>query len=184
MTITAQQAQRVFDQADCLFTAEQVDAAFDAMAQQITKILKESDPLVLCVMTGGVIPVGQLLPRLNFPLQIDYIHATRYTGKTVGGELHWIVKPETSLKDRVILVIDDILDEGLTLQAIVEACKKTGAKEVYSAVLVNKLHDRKSGTTADFVGLEVEDRYIFGYGMDYKGYWRNAKGIFAEKDSD
>lgn len=181
MTITAQQAQQVLKEADCLYTAEQVEQAFDKLAELITQKLEHSDPLILCVMTGGVVPVGHLLPRLPFPLQLDYIHATRYKGKTVGGALHWHVKPEQSLEGRVILVIDDILDEGYTLKAIIDACRQAGAQEIYSAVLVDKQHDRKADIKADFVGLEVPDRYVFGYGMDYKAYLRNAPGIYAEK---
>lgn len=82
-----------------------------------------------------------------------------------------------------MLIIDDILDEGHTLAAIVEYCRDAGAENVYTAVLLDKQHDRKAypGMRADFTGLDVEDRYIFGYGLDYKGYWRNAAGIFALK---
>lgn len=182
MPITVEHARTVYAQADILYRAEEVGAALDRMAAGITEALKNANPLVLCVMTGGLIPAGKLLTRLDFPLQIDYLHATRYRGETRGGELHWIARPQASLRDRVVLVVDDILDEGLTLAAILEQCRAEGAKAVYSAVLVDKLHDRKAkGIKADFVGLEVVDRYIFGYGMDYKGYLRNAPGIFAVK---
>ena len=182
MAITAEEAQQVYREAECLYTAEQVQQAIDRMAAQITKEVADTDPLILCVMTGGIIPVGQLLPRLNFPLQLDYVHATRYSGETAGGTLRWIAKPRAWMKDRVVVVIDDIFDEGITLASIVRACKDDGAKHVYSAVLVNKIHNRKSDLKVDFIGLEVDDRYVFGFGMDYKGYLRNAKGIFAARD--
>ncbi|MEO7557992.1 MAG: hypoxanthine-guanine phosphoribosyltransferase [Gammaproteobacteria bacterium] len=179
MSITAQQALDVFEQAELLYSQAQVEAALTRMAAAISAQLKDSNPLVLCVMTGAVIPAGQLLTQLDFPLQLDYIHATRYRGQTQGGELHWLVKPICSLQGRVVLIIDDILDEGFTLAAIVEDCRAAGARAVYSAVLVDKIHGRKQGMQADFVGLNVEDRYVFGYGMDYKGYLRNAAGIYA-----
>lgn len=182
MSITAEQAHVVFSQADCLYNSQQVEDALDRMAQQISDRLGASDPLVMCVLTGGMVPTGLLLPRLNFPLQIDYVHATRYAGGTTGGDIQWIVTPSSSLVGRTILLVDDILDEGRTIAAIIAGCKGAGAKEVYSAVLVNKLHDRKNGIAADFCGLDVEDRYVFGYGMDYKGYLRNANGIYAVKD--
>ena len=181
MSVTPEQAQQVYDEADCLYSRQQVDAAIMTMAQQISAEMKTKNPLVLSVMSGAMIPAGILLSHLNFPLHIDYIHATRYRGETSGGELSWRVTPRYELKGRVVLIIDDILDEGLTLQAIIESCKAQGASEVYSAVLVKKLHERNIGIEADFVGLEVEDRYVFGYGMDYKEYWRNAAGIFAVK---
>jgi hypoxanthine phosphoribosyltransferase len=120
---------------------------------------------------------------LPFPLQVDYLHATRYRMKTSGAELDWRVPPETSLKDRTLLLIDDILDEGKTLAEIIGHCQKEGAATIYTAVLINKLHDRKvaKDLKADFCGLDAEDRFLFGYGMDYKGYWRNAPGIYAVK---
>ncbi len=182
MPITAEQAQKVYNQAECLFTAQQVQAAMDVMAHDISRAVGGRDPLILCVMTGGIIAVGQLLPRLDFPLQLDYVHATRYSGQTQGGELRWIAKPRVALSGRVVVVIDDILDEGITLSAIVQNCQDEGASHVYSAVLVNKRHARKNDFRTDFVGLEVDDRYVFGFGMDYKGYLRNAEGIFAVKE--
>ncbi len=183
MPIEGPQAQAVLERADCLYNAEAVDQAYARLAKAITAQLEGSDPLVLCVMTGALIPAGQLLSRIKFPLQIDYIHATRYRGETRGGELHWLVEPVSSLKDRVVLVIDDILDEGLTLAGILEYCREQGARAVYCAVLVNKRHARKSLTEVDFIGLEVEDRYVFGCGMDYKGYLRNLPAIYAINES-
>ena len=179
MSITTQEAQSVLARADCLYNAQQVEAAIDKLAREITDQLGASDPLVMCVLRGGLIVGGMLIPKLDFPLQIDYVHATRYADSTQGGDIQWIVTPMSPLEGRTVLLIDDILDEGRTLAAIISGCKGAGAKEVYSAVLVNKLHDRKNNITADFCGLEVEDRYVFGYGMDYKGYLRNANGIYA-----
>lgn len=181
MGVTPQQVEQVYREADCLYTDEQVKAAIVRMAAEISERIAGSDPLVLCVMTGAVVPMGQLLTHLDFPLQIDYVHATRYRGATAGGEIHWLAQPRTPLDGRVVLVVDDILDEGATLAAIIDECHRAGAAEVYSAVLVEKMHDRKNGLEADFVGLQVEDRYVFGYGMDYKDYLRNAPGIFAVK---
>jgi len=172
---------QVMQEADLLCDKQQVEAGFDKMAAEITSKLADKNPIVLCIMTGGVIPAGMLLPRLDFPLTTDYIHATRYGHNTQGGELDWIVKPHKPLKDRVVLLVDDIFDEGLTLEAIAHDCKEAGAAEVYSAVLVEKIRQRSSKMKVDFVGLDVEDRYLFGYGMDYKGYLRNAAGIYAVK---
>lgn len=180
MTITAEQARQVYAEADQLYSPEQVDAALDRMAAAIDAELGARDPIVICVMTGGLIPAGHLLTRLDFPLHIDYLHATRYRGGTRGGELNWITRPLLPFAGRTVLVIDDILDEGLTLAAIQNDLREQGAAAVYSAVLVQKLHDRRPPhITADFVGLEVVDRYVFGCGMDYHGYHRNLLGIYA-----
>jgi len=182
-TVKPNDILEVYHQADCLYNDEQVQAVIDRMATEITAKLSERNPLVLCVMTGALIPAGHLLTRLQFPLQLDYIHATRYRGETVGGRLHWIVRPTHSLKGRTVLVVDDIFDEGITLNEIVEYCWAEGADDVQAAVLVNKLHDRKTKMKIDYIGLETVDRYLFGYGMDYHGYLRNMPGIYAVKGS-
>jgi len=183
MSITPAEAAAVLRDADRLYSVAEVDRAFDAMAVAITARLKDANPILLCVMNGGMVPTGHLIPRLNFPLQVDYVHATRYRDRLHGNELHWLAEPHIPLEGRTVLVVDDILDEGVTLQAILEDCTRRGAKEVLSALLVEKLHDRKHGAKhADFIGLPVEDRYVFGYGMDYKGFLRNAPGIFAARD--
>ena len=179
--VDAAEAEKVMQQADLLHPASEVEAALDTMALRIAEAIGDRDPLLLCVMSGAVVAAGHLLTRLNFPLKLDYLHATRYNDTTEGNQLDWLVRPRHSLQGRVVLVVDDILDAGITLHGIVEACRQQGAAEVYSAVLVSKRRERDADIDADFVGLEVEDRYLFGYGMDYFGYWRNARGIYAVK---
>ncbi|MGR9014089.1 MAG: hypoxanthine-guanine phosphoribosyltransferase [Gammaproteobacteria bacterium] len=168
--------------ADLLHSEQEVEAAIDKMAQEINIALADRNPLLLCVLNGGIPTFGKLLTRLTMPLTIDSINASRYQNQTSGGSIEWLVKPESPLKDRTILIIDDILDEGITLQAIYQYCREQGATAIYSAVLVDKILDHEKPLTADFVGLNVENRYLFGYGMDYKGYLRNAPGIFACKE--
>lgn len=161
-----------------------METALDNMASAITKVLADKNPLVLCVINGGIIATGKLLPRLNFPLILDSIHASRYRNQTSGSsDIHWLFKPTTPLQDRTVLLVDDILDEGHTLKAIIDWCKERGAKEVYSAVLLDKNLPQEKPVQADFVGLQVANHYLFGYGMDYKGYLRNAAGIYACKDT-
>jgi hypoxanthine phosphoribosyltransferase len=169
--------------AELLAAQTEVEAAIGRMAEEITAELKEADPILICVMNGGLIFSGQLLTRLPFPLEVDYIHATRYGHETSGSGLNWIIKPQLELKGRTVLLLDDILDEGVTLAAIADYCGQQGAARVLMAVLVEKLHLRKvtPGMRADFSGIEIGDRFLFGYGLDYKGYWRNAPGIYAVK---
>lgn len=178
--IDIQTINNVLAKADLLYTETQVSDAFDDMATLISQQLRHEQPICLGVMLGGLVPTGQLLPRLDMPLELDYIHATRYRESTQGCELQWLKYPTLDLKDRLILVIDDILDEGLTLQAIVEYCLQAGAKEVLTAVLVEKQLPQRPGLAqANFVGLRVPNRYVFGYGMDYQGQLRHAAGIYA-----
>jgi hypoxanthine phosphoribosyltransferase len=132
-------------------------------------------------MNGGIVVTGKLLNQLNFPCTFDAINASRYRNKTSGGDIKWIQKPESNLNGRCVLLVDDILDEGITLEFLIKYCKEQGASSVYTAVLIDKKLAHSKPVTADFVALEVENRYLFGYGMDYKGYLRNANGIYACK---
>jgi hypoxanthine phosphoribosyltransferase len=180
--MTPEVAEQVLAAAQPLYSQAEVERALDRLAVEIGAKLRTRNPILLCVLNGALIPMGHLLTRLDFPLRHDYIHATRYRGGTSGSELEWIARPKTSLAGETVLIIDDILDEGVTLAGIVDACRTAGAKAVYTAVLVEKRHARGNGFSADFVGLEVDDRYVFGFGMDYKGFLRNAAGIFAVDD--
>jgi hypoxanthine phosphoribosyltransferase len=175
--------REVYTQADLLHSATEVEAAIDAMAMAISQTLHDRNPVLFSIMNGGLVIGGKLLTRLEFPLEASYLHATRYRNSTRGYGLEWKVPPMVDFKDRPVLIIDDILDEGHTLAEIIDYFHREGAAEVHTAVLVDKQHERKArpGMTADFVGLVAEDRYLFGFGMDYHGYWRNAPGIFAVK---
>ncbi len=178
----AQAAWEVLRRADCLYEAQEVEAALDVMAADISNSLSKKNHLVVCIMQGGVVPFGKLLPKLQFPLQIDYVHVSRYREKLHGGELDWIVGAKVPARNRTVLLVDDILDEGKTLHAIEESFRKEGANEVLKAVLIVKERTRAQKVNVDFTGLEVPNRYVFGYGMDYKGYLRNAPGIYAERE--
>lgn len=181
MTKPINKIQDVTDAAELVYGPAEIQAALDKMGQDITQKLKDTSPLILCVMIGALIPMGHLLTRLNFPLEVDYIHATRYRGTTRGGDLHWLVEPRQSLKDRTILIVDDVMDGGLTLGAIIDYCKQAGAKAVYTAVMVNKQRQREPGVNfePDFSGLITENRFLVGFGLDYAEYLRNLNGIYV-----
>lgn len=179
-SILPEDIREVFAKATCLFSKTEVDAALDRMATEIHYRISHENPIFLCVVVGGIVPLGNLLPRLDFPLEVDYVHATRYGANTVGSELVWKVEPSCDMRGRTIVVVDDILDGGVTLEAIVEFCRKAGATKVLTAALVDKFAARLPGglPSADFCGLKIDNHYVFGYGMDYKGYLRNAPGIY------
>lgn len=177
--------EAVREQAECLYGPDAIADALNRMATTITAELADSLPVALCNLTGAIVPAGHLLTRLDFPLEIDHLHVTRYHGNTTGDEqIDWLSKPRIPLAGRTVLVIDDILDEGHTLGAVIDYCRAEGASRVYCAVLVKKHHDRGLPLQADCIGLEIEDRYVFGFGMDYKGYFRNVDGIYALDESE
>lgn len=172
--------RQVFHNSKCLYTKSDIETALDAMALQIHNELSEQNPVFLTILKGGIVLAGNLLHRLDFPLEIDNIYASRYGNQFKGNTLEWRYEPKTPLKDRAVLILDDILDLGITLKGIVDYCYLKGAARVYTGVLLDKKVQRpKEGLQhADFVALNVEDRFVFGYGLDYKEYLRNAPGIY------
>ncbi len=183
--MNTEEARKILAESDLLVCEADVVAAITRMASEMTAELKDVNPVLICCMNGGLAFTGQLLTKLVFPLQVDYVHATRYGHELHGVALDWKVRPQTDLHGRTVVLLDDILDEGITLAAIADYCRTQGAARVMMAALVEKLHLRKvtPGMRADFTGIEVGDRFLFGYGLDYKGYWRNAPGIYALKNS-
>jgi hypoxanthine phosphoribosyltransferase len=184
MKISREEYDDVARRAELLVSGADMEQALDRLAESITAELADKDPLVLCVMNGAVIAVGRLLPRLRFPLRLDYVHATRYRGATRGGSVEWMHRTGALVRAQHVLLVDDILDEGVTLDAIATACREDGAASVRSAVLVEKERACTRGFSADFVGVRLPDRYLYGYGLDYKGYFRNADGVYAVADGD
>lgn len=173
---------QVEEQCPRLFTLQDIERALDGVIQQIHCDLAEKNPVVIGVMRGALPMLGYVLPRLSFHLEVDYVHATRYQNKLAGGELLWLHEPHLPLQGRNVLLIDDILDQGVTLQAISKKCYELGAVDVKIAVLCKKnIHHFEPAIAADYIALEVPDAYVFGYGMDCEGGWRNAPGIYEFK---
>jgi hypoxanthine phosphoribosyltransferase len=183
MSVSAEDALQVLAEADCLHDADAVFAAYERLATAISAEYATLNPLILCVMTGGIHPTSEITQRLPFPLEIDYLHATRYRGATSGGGLVWKRQPDAErIAGRHVLVIDDILDEGHTLVAIRKAIAEFEPASLKVAVLAEKLHDRRTPEAhAEFIGLQLADRYVFGCGMDYKEHWRQMPAIYAVK---
>jgi hypoxanthine phosphoribosyltransferase len=180
---TAESAWEILAGAEEVCSPETVMAAVARVAREITARLEHCNPLALAVMRGGVVFAGHLLPLLRFPLEFDYIDVTRYGDATRGGEIEWRTGPARSVAGRVVLVIDDILDEGHTLALIRERILAAGAAAFHSAVFAGKDTGRPKHAAADFLGVTVPDRYVFGFGMDVRGAWRNLPAVYALKDS-
>ena len=171
------------EDSDLVCSAGEVEAGIEKVAARIQEQFKDRYPLVLIVMGGAVVFAGQLLPKLRMPLDLDYIHATRYGAATSGGGIEWRVEPPPDVRGLAVLVLDDILDGGQTMAAIRERLLQLGAGSFHCAVLVEKILGKKKPITADFVGLTIPDRFVFGCGMDAKGFWRNLPEIRAMKDA-
>jgi hypoxanthine phosphoribosyltransferase len=176
------QAWAFLENSDLVAGAEEVQAAVRRVATEIEQHLSGAYPLVLAVMGGAVVFAGQVLPLLRFPLDFDYIHASRYGAATRGASVDWKVSPPGLARGRAVLVLDDILDHGETMSVIRERLLELGATHFYCAVLVEKVLQKAKPITPDFVGLRIPDRFVFGCGMDAKGFWRNLPEIRAMRD--
>lgn len=158
---------QILEQADCLYDLKQLDSALSGLAQQLNKAYQDKTPLLLCVMNGAVVTMGQLLPKLTFVLEVDYIHASRYGANITGGELNWYHQPSTELAGRDIILVEDIVDRGDTLAALRQYCLTEKANSVACATLLNKPDVDKQGELAEFIAINIPDRYVFGFGLDY-----------------
>ena len=166
------------EQSSLLFDEQVIEKAVADVAENLNRHCASEPWVLICVLNGGLVFCGHLLPLLRFELVLDYVRVSRYGKDTHGGALEWRAQQETSLAGKNVLLIDDIFDEGATLKAIALYCQAQGASQVRSAVLVNKQHDRKvPGFHPDHVGLECPDKYVFGFGMDLHGGYRNLPAI-------
>ena len=177
--------REVLATAEVIHDRATLEAAIERMAGEIAGEYANDAraPLYITVMHGGLPFAASLameLGTLGIDLEFDYLHATRYRGQTSGSGLAWLHRPATAMQGRRVLLADDILDEGHTLLAVKRWCEDQGAADVRVAVLAEKLHDRRvEGVCADYIGVEVPDRYVFGYGMDYHEQGRNLPAIYA-----
>lgn len=178
-------ARAVRERAECIHDADSVQTAFDRLAEAISADYADRNPLMLCVMVGGVYMTSELTRRLDFPFELDFLHASRYRGETSGGELVWRISPEQPLVDRHVLLLDDILDYGHTLVGIHRALQAQQPASLKTAMLCRKDHGRcVPEAEVDYIGLTVPDRYVFGCGMDYRNYYRQLPGIYAVRDEE
>ncbi|HEY2623676.1 MAG TPA: hypoxanthine-guanine phosphoribosyltransferase [Dyella sp.] len=168
--------------ADLLFDRDALECVIADMGRRIDAALDGERAVFLTVMNGALIFAGHLALAIRTDLEFDYVHATRYRGATSGSELHWLREPAADMQGRTVLLVDDILDEGHTLKAVRDDCLRRGARRVLIVSLCTKDHDRLvEGVSADFNGVELPDRYVFGFGMDYYEQGRNLPGIYALK---
>lgn len=179
--IDIEKYKNILNQAEKLYSSDEIDAAIDRMAGEITDELSDKNPIFLCVLNGSIVPMGKIIPKLDFPLQTDYIRATRYSGKINGNNLRILAEPESSFKDRYVVIVEDIVDTGKTIKGVVDYCYGLGAKKVYTATMIDKSENRHEEglQEVDFVGLNIPNKFIIGYGLDYEEYFRNLDGIYV-----
>ena len=183
-----ERARALLKNAEEIFDAAAVQQSVARVATILNERFDRADdetfPLVLGVMGGAVVFVGQVLPQLRFPLEFDYIHVSRYGDDDQGGQVVWKVIPRPNVAGRTIIVLDDILDEGETLAHVKQRLLDMGAAEVLIAVFADKDIGREKPVQADIVGLTIPNKFVVGFGMDVYGYWRNLPGLWAIRQED
>lgn len=168
------------NKADLLISEKEIKSSINNVARNIKAVIGDEVPVLLCVMKGGLMFTAELMKRIQSPLELDYLHVDRYRNQTQGSSIHWRKEPDIDLNGRLVLLVDDIFDEGYTMQELIAYCSANGASKVLSTVLLKKaLAKKHTDFEPNFVGLETVDRYVFGWGMDYKGYWRNLSDVYA-----
>ena len=174
--------KELISKSSLIYSNKQISDAISNIADNCNLTLRDEEVTILPVMNGALIFAGQLIPKLNFHCTLDYIHTSRYSNNKGLPTINWIYKPKIDLiKDKVVLVVDDILDEGLTLNDIKKNLIKMGAKQILIAVLFDKKLDKIKPIKADFFGLEVPDVYVYGFGLDFDGIGRNSPHLYAHK---
>ena len=175
--------QQIIDHSDLIYTQTEIATAITQMAATTDQLLAGSQPIIIAVMNGGMVLTYDLIRQLKTRSRLDYLQVARYQDKTVGGQLHWHKQPQQSLAGETVLLVDDIFDQCDTLQELVSYCKAQGAKQIFSAVLLYKHKaQREHSLMPDVIGLEVADRFVYGYGMDYQGYFRDVAEIYALRE--
>ncbi len=165
--------------ADIVHRHEDLLRTIEAMGARIDAALDGDEAVFITVMNGALIFAGHLALAIRSPLRFDYAHATRYHDNSAG-HLKWLRRPVSDLRGRKVLLVDDILDEGHTLAAIRDECLRAGAEKVWLAALCVKHHGRRhAGIEADFAGVAVPDKFVFGFGMDWDDEGRNLPHVYA-----
>jgi hypoxanthine phosphoribosyltransferase len=171
--------QELINKSSVIYSEIEIKIVIQNIADQVNQTIKTDDLYVLCVMNGALIFAGQLLPRLEKNIQYSYVHATRYASSLTGGPIHWLVKPPIDIEGKTVLILDDILDEGITLREIAATCLAMKAKAIFTAVLFDKEIAKEKSYLPNFIGLKVPNRFVFGYGLDCKGLGRNLPHLYA-----
>jgi hypoxanthine phosphoribosyltransferase len=182
MILHHERAKALLEKSIPLRTAEEAQAAVIKVATELNERFNHIEsndafPLLLSVMGGAAVFTGQLLPRLTFPMEFDFIHVSRYGNEEHGSEVIWKVIPRQNVMNRLVVVLDDILDEGETLLHVQRRLLEMGAEKVILAIFADKLTGAKKPVKADHVGMELPNQFVIGFGMDVEGYWRNLPDI-------
>ncbi len=169
---------------DLLISLDSIESRIEELAKQINEDYKDvvstDNPLIaICVLTGAVIFFSQLIKRLTVPVIPEYLDVSSYSGKRSSGIVKIDKDVDLNVADRHLLIVEDIIDSGLTLNYLLEFFRARNPASVKVCVLLDKEDCRKIQVKVDYVGFKVPDRFLVGYGLDYDEYLRNTPFVFA-----
>jgi len=168
---------------DILITEEQIRERIAELGQQITEEYRGDDLVLMTCLKGGVVFISDLMRSIPIHMDIDFIVSSSYGSSTTSsGEVDLKVFPDVEFEGKRLLVLDDILDTGRTLRRVVDGLKERGAEDIRTCVLLDKKARRAVAIEADFVGFQVEDFFVVGYGLDFADKYRNLPYIGVLKE--
>jgi len=172
--------QAILSRSQLIYSHEEIVSAIDLLAGKLNRQFKNKKALILPVLTGAIPFIGMLLPRLSFTIEVNYFHVSRYQNNVGTNQIRITHQPSPeSVLNQEVLVVDDILDVGITLKLINEQLMTMKPKSITNVVLFEKQLDIKKEIFAHYVGLDVPDAYVFGFGLDFNGAGRNIPDLYS-----
>jgi hypoxanthine phosphoribosyltransferase len=158
---------------------EEIQAAVRRVGEAINRDLAETNPLFICVLNGAFMFAGDLMKVVNFPCEITFVKLSSYEGIYTSGNVKEIFGLNESIVGRNVVVVEDIVDTGITMEKIIESLNAKGAKSIKVATFLQKPEALQRDITVDYVAMKIPNQFIVGYGLDYDGYGRNLKEIYT-----
>lgn len=159
-------------------TEEDIRKKVQTLAEQINRDYADKSPVFLPVLNGSFIFASDLIKQISISCRVSFVKVSSYSGTASTGQLKSLIGIDESLFNQNILIVEDIVDTGFTLQRIIEELKSLGAKSVEVVTLLRKQPAREKNIHAKYVGFEIDDEFVLGYGLDYDGLGRNIKEIY------
>jgi len=163
---------------EIMIPASDIKEAIWKIADKLNEDLKDKNPLMVCILNGSFMFSADLLKLIKFPCQISFVKLSSYQGTSSCGHVKELIGINEDLSGRTVLLLEDIVDSGITVKNCICQVKNTGAKEVLVATLLFKPNALKEDIKLDYIGLEIPNDFIVGYGLDYNGYGRNLPDIY------
>jgi hypoxanthine phosphoribosyltransferase len=161
-------------------SAEKIDAKVKEVAQQLREDYQDKTPLFLPILNGSFIFAADLIRHVDLPCRVSFVKHSSYQGTASTGQLKTLIGLNESIFNQDIIIVEDIMDTGLTLSKVVEELRSLGTRSVEIATLIRKASAREHAVQPKYVGFDIDDEFVLGYGLDYEGLGRNLRDIYKQ----